>query len=229
MPLKRFFLTGLAAIALSLFVVGPAAAQDERQPKDRACVLDCREVHARCTHAAQTTARLCLRGCEDLVAKAREICAEAPDSEDCAAARAEAVACVRSCRETLRRDLRLCMADAKDCLGLCPDAQLPVPADPLCLRECRRQTSACLERARAAARECAEPCDDLVAKARRVCAAAPRSDECAQARREATACLQPCRAQLASHTRQCVANGQRCAASCPPAVDDANTSTRPSR
>jgi hypothetical protein len=228
MPLKRLFIAVLTAAASSFLIVGAATAQELRPPKDRACVLDCREVHSRCVHAAETTARLCLQGCEELIAEAREICSEAPDSEECAAAREAAVACIRACRQTLRSDLRQCLADAKECVALCPDAQLPVPRDPVCLHECRRQTNACLERARAAAHDCAEPCADLVAKAREECAAAPRSEECAQARREATACLQPCRQELASNTRQCVADGLSCAASCPPAVDDAAT-TRPGR
>lgn len=226
MRTTRSLLAGVVAAGVLMFVAGPLSAQPTAVPKDRECILDCRHVHSRCAHAAHSSARLCLQSCEGLVAKAREVCAAAPGSEECIAARREAAACVRDCKQTLRTDLRQCMADAKECVSLCPDAQVPVPSDPLCLRECRRQVSACLARANAAARDCAEPCDDLVGKARQVCAEAPRSEECALARREATACLQPCREQLASNTRQCIANGQACAASCPPAID---SSTRPSR
>lgn len=222
----RSLLAGVVAAGILMSVAGPLSAQPTAVPKDRECVLDCRHAHSRCVHAAHSNARLCLQSCERLVAKAREVCAAAPDSEECITARREAAACVRSCKETLRTDLRQCMADAKDCVLLCPDVEPPVPSDLLCLRECRRQVSACLERAHAAARDCAEPCDHLVGKARRICAEAPRSEECNLARREASACLQPCREQLASNTRQCIANGQACAASCPPAID---SSTRPSR
>jgi hypothetical protein len=223
MSSKRVLVMTFMAIAAAAMAATTAIAQDGPPPKDRACVLDCREVYNRCTHAAHSTARLCIQGCEDLIAKARRVCTEDPESEECHAARREAVACVRECRETLAGDLRECRADAKQCVALCPDAEPMVPADPVCLRECRRQVRACLERANAAARECAEPCADLVAAALRLCTAAPRSDECAEARREASACLQPCRERLAAQTRECVANGQRCAVSCPPAVDSPST------
>lgn len=215
----RLPLAGLVAAAILICMAGRAPAQEPGPPKDRACVLDCREVHSRCTHAAFSNARLCLQSCEGLIATAREVCTAAPDSEECAAARSAAAACVRACKQTLRVDLRQCAVDARECVSLCPDAEPPVPSDPLCLSECRRRARACLDRANAAARDCAEPCEDLVAKARQVCAEAPRSDECAKARREASACLQPCRQRLASNTRQCIADGQACAASCPPAVD----------
>jgi hypothetical protein len=223
--MKSAQLGGLIAAGVLFFVTLPAGAEELSAPKDRACVLDCREAHGACTQAAFSEARSCIQGCEGLIATAREVCAAEPDSEECAAARSEAAACVRACRRTLRADLRACFGDAKECVSECPDAEPPVPSDPICLGECRRQARACLERAGAAARECAEPCGEFVGKAGRVCFAAPRSDRCAQARREANACLQPCREQLASDTRQCVAAGQRCAASCPPAVSD--TATRP--
>lgn len=226
MNLGRFLIATALLAGLSSAVPGAAAAQGHRSAKDRACVLDCREVYVRCTHAAYADARMCIQGCADLIAKAREVCAEAPDSEECQSARGEAAACVRACRQELGTDLRQCRADGKECVGLCPDAEPVVPADPVCLQECRRQTRACLDRAEAAARECAAPCDELVDEAKRICAAAPRSEECAQARREASACLQPCRQRLAAQTRECVANGQRCAASCPPAVDSAVRSGR---
>ena len=223
----RNLLIAAAMAGLSTGLAGAAAAQDDHQPvKDRACVLDCREVYVRCTHAAYSQARMCVDECSDLIAKAREICTTAPDSEDCDNARRRAAACVRQCRATLGTDIRECLADAKGCVALCPDAEPMVPADPVCLHECRRQTHACLDRATAAARECAAPCADLVEAAKRVCTAAPHSERCAQARRDASACLQPCRERLAAQTRECVANGQRCAASCPPAVDDSDPSAR---
>jgi hypothetical protein len=224
MSLKNLLAAALVAVAVDAAMVSQSIAQ-ESAPKDRSCVLDCREVFGRCSNAAYTSARMCIQSCGDLVAHAREVCAAAPESDDCHAARRRAAACVRECRESLSKDLRVCRADAKDCVALCPDAEPMVPLDPICLHECRRQVRACLERAEAAAHDCAEPCSDLVAKARRICTAAPRSEDCAAARREASACLQPCRERLASQTRQCVANGKRCAASCPPAV----SSTAPNR
>ncbi len=222
MKLKDLLVTAALAAAVSIAVAGAATAQDRLPSKDRSCVLDCREVYVRCTHAAYSEARMCIQECGDLIAKAREACAEAPDSEECGNARRRAAACVHDCRDSLGTDLRICRADAMECVGLCPDAEPMVPSDPVCLHECRRQTRACLERADAAARECAAPCADLVQAAKRICAAAPRSDECAEARREASACLQPCRERLVAQTRECVANGQRCAASCPPAVTDSS-------
>lgn len=208
-----------AAIVVFIAGLGSAAMAQGRQPaRDRSCILDCRNVHTRCSHAAHSEARMCMQGCADLIGKARQICAEAPNSEECDRARRRAAACVRECRDTLATALRLCLADAKECVALCPDAEPTPPADRLCLGECRRQTSACLNRVNAAARDCAEPCGDLIDTAKRVCARAPRSEECSNARREASACLQPCRERQAAQTRECVANGQRCAASCPPVV-----------
>jgi len=223
MNLNRLLLTASLTATLCGIAATPSNAQEGPVPKDRTCVRDCREVYGRCSDAAYSDARMCVQGCAELMATAREICAAAPESDDCHAARRRAAACVRECRQTLSGDLRVCLADAKQCVALCPDAEPMVPADPVCLHECRRQVRACLDRANAAARECAEPCADLVAAAVRLCAAAPRSEDCAAARREASACLQPCRERLASQTRQCVATGQQCAASCPPAVtsDDA--------
>lgn len=226
MNLKKLLLAAVLTVGMWAALGGVVAAQDTEPRRDRACVLDCREVFGRCNHAAYSAARMCVQGCGDLVAKAREICAEAPDSEECDSARRRAAACVRECRETLRTDLRQCHADAKECVGLCPDAEPMVPADPVCLHECRRLTRSCLDRVNAAARECAAPCSELIAVAKRVCARAPRSDECAKARREASACLQPCRERQASQTRECIANGQRCAASCPPVVDTPERSVR---
>jgi hypothetical protein len=226
MMLRKVVLAAAVTAGLWATLGGVAAAQDNRPGRDRACVLDCRQVYTRCSHAAYSEARMCVQGCGELIAKAREICAEAPDSEDCATARRRAAQCVRECRETLRADLRQCRADAKECVDLCPDAEPMVPADPVCLHECRRLTRSCLDRVNAAARECAAPCADLVARAKRICAGAPRSDECARARREASACLQPCRERQASQTRECIANGQRCAASCPPVVDTPDSAAR---
>lgn len=219
MNLRKLLLVAALAAGMWGTLASVAAAQDERPGRDRACVLDCRQVYARCSHAAYSEARMCVQGCNDLIARARRICAAAPDSEECDTARRRAASCVQECRETLRAELRICRADAKECVELCPDAEPMVPADPVCLHECRRLTRSCLDRVNAAARECAAPCSDLVAVAKRICARAPRSDECAMARREASACLQPCRERQASQTRECIANGQRCAASCPPAVD----------
>jgi len=222
MSFRRFLLAAAMAAGLSAAATGSVAAES-RPPKDRSCILDCREVYARSSNAAYSEARMCIQGCGELIAKARKICAEASSSQECDSARRRAAACVRQCRDTLGTDLRGSRGDAKECVALCPDAEPVVPADPVCLHECRRQTRACLDRAGAAARECAAPCADLTDAAKRVCARAPRSDECAKARREASACLQPCRERLAGHTRQCVANGQRCAASCPPAVDSSDS------
>jgi hypothetical protein len=224
MKCKYSFVAATVTVAAVAAIVSTAAAEETRSGKDRSCVLDCREVYVRCLDAAYADGRMCIQACGELIAEAREVCAEAPDSEACHSARAQAAACVRECRQAWGTDLRQCRADAKECVGLCPDAEPMVPADPVCLQECRRQTRACLSRAEAAARECAAPCADLVDEAKRICAGAPRSDECAEARREASACLQPCRERLAAQTRECVGNGQRCAASCPPAID----STRPS-
>jgi hypothetical protein len=221
MNLNRLLLTAFFAAFWAIGATG-AMAQDGPPPKDRTCVHDCREVYGRCSDAAYSNARICVQGCAELIAAARQVCAEAPESDDCHAARRRAAACVRECRQTLSADLRACLGDAKECVALCPDAEPMRPADPVCLHECRRQVRACLDRANAAARECAEPCADLVAKALRLCAGAPRSDECADARSEASACLQPCRERLAAQTRECVSTGQRCAASCPPAVDSDN-------
>lgn len=213
----RIPISSLIAAGALVVTLGEARAQGPAPVLDRECVRDCRHAYVRCTQAAHASARLCLLSCEPLIAKAKEVCAAAPESEECMAARREAAACVRPCRVALSADLRRCLAEAKDCVALCPDTEPPVPAEPLCLGQCRRLVQACLERAHAAARECAAACDDLVGKARQVCAEDPRSEECAEARRDATACLQPCREQLAASTRQCVANGQSCAASCRPA------------
>jgi hypothetical protein len=197
---------------------GTAGAQEE-PAKDRGCILDCRQAYERCSHAAYVEGRMCVEACAEALAAARAICAVAPESEECRQAQRRAAECVRACRQALGEDLRACRADAKECVSLCPDVEPQEPRDPLCLHECRRQVRACLDRANAAARECAAPCRDLIEKAKVICALAPRSEECAEARREASACMRPCRQQLAEQTRQCVADGLSCAASCPPAVE----------
>jgi hypothetical protein len=210
----RIVLIAAAVVAMG----GAVVAQEREVARDRACVLECRHLHTRCANAARSEARMCVNECSDLFRKAREICAEAPGSDECVRARAESAACLQDCREALGMSLRECRVDAKECVALCPDAEPVTPADPICLGECRRKTSACLGRVNAAARECAEPCADLIATAKRACEAAPRSEECSLARREATSCLQPCREQKAAQTRECIASGQSCAASCPPPI-----------
>lgn len=101
MTLNKLWLATAIAVGLSAALAAPGPALAGQGTKDRTCVLDCREVFTQCSHAAYTEARMCVQSCGDLIAKARQICAESPGSEDCDSARREAAACVRECRATL--------------------------------------------------------------------------------------------------------------------------------
>lgn len=98
-----------------------AACPKPPPPKDPACLKDCRATLGDCLAMARTAARDCAGKCEPAVAAARDACAPDYESEACQAARQEAYACLRPCREALASDTGVCATSAHDCVVSCPN------------------------------------------------------------------------------------------------------------
>lgn len=87
--------------------------------------------------------------------------------------------------------------------------------DPDCLAACREDLQLCLREARPAVEACLQGCEELTARARRICAAEPNSDRCKLARREAEACAQKCREPI----NECNRAARRCVQGCQTEID----------
>jgi hypothetical protein len=94
---------------------------------------------------------------------------------------------------------------------------------PSCAEECRADYAECRQDAREALKLAVKECLDLncrtaIGQARRICAAQPDSQECADARAHAETCIQRCRAvgqqHAEEHIAKCREEARACLAEC---------------
>lgn len=98
--------------------------------------------------------------------------------------------------------------------GDVPRGQFPIK-DPACVADCRAELSACVEDAREVSIPCLTPCEAKQAEVRTACQAAPRSEECRQARIEAQQCVRACWDELRPILAECVGDARECIGACP--------------
>jgi hypothetical protein len=184
-------------LAFFLLVLGAGAVQAKepslRPASDRDCLAACRERMQKCLEEARPKVDECLAGCQDLMARARRICAANPSSDECRRARFAANACLQGCREPINE----CIRAGRLCAQSCTE-----PVDPC--RHCREEHQGCLKSAAQEGRQCAQDlCSDEFEYLRRACEADPRSDECRKAHQQLNECVEPCREKYKALVEEC--------------------------
>ena len=145
-----------------------------------------------------------------LVAAAREVCGEEPDSVACADAREAARECLSPCYEALRPLVRECFRLGHSCVRSCADA-----IGGVCVGQCRADYHHCASDVRADARRCRADCSDEREAARLACGDNDEpSDECEEALSALHACLEPCRTGYVEGIGLCRDGLQDCLAGC---------------
>jgi hypothetical protein len=225
-------MTTTSILAMLLGGAGAWAQQAAGRPAERPvsvlrdgdCVQDCRDKLNGCLRAARQELAECSEPCEELRLAAREACAADPGGEDCLAARLALRECLAPCEERYRAQVAECHMSARACAGECPPAD-----DVSCARRCLAQRSQCYADARESAKACRERCSDLIALARRACAADPSSDTCSRAGAAARQCVASCARLLRSDLHECQKQLRACLARCDANETPPATVTRPGR